>query len=140
MVPPLIFGPIPAFQNVPIMPQYYKPRRFVISGISIGQTTIVTTSVNQDYVIGQQVRLLIPYRYGSTLLNQQTGYVISIPSPNQVEVNIYSVGVDPFINAGLPTQAQILAIGDINTGAINNQGRVNNLTFIPGSFIDISPL
>lgn len=141
--PPLIFGPIAPENNPPINPQYYQPRSFDISNIALGVSTTVTTSVNHDYVIGQLIRLLIPSTYGSFQLNQQQGYVISIPAPNQVVVNIDSShNINAFIaNPSYgPTLPQILALGDINTGVINAQGRSSTGTFIPGSFIDISPL
>lgn len=141
----VITYPIPPYQNVPIEPQFYQPRRFIISAITLGQTTTVTTTVNHDYVLGQLVRLLIPNKYGSRGLNERSGYVISIPAANQVTLDIDSIGVDSFIASPtfLPFQSkivpEILAIGDINTGAINANGRTRNGTFIPGSFIDISP-
>jgi len=136
----VISYPIPAYQNLPIEPQFYQPSRFVISAIALGVTTVVTTTVNNNYVIGQLVRLIIPPSFGTRQLNEQQGYVISIPNPNQVELTIYSVGFDAFINSTATTQAQILAIGDINTGVTNANGRSSTGTFIPGSFINISPV
>lgn len=136
---PVISYPIPAYQNVPIEPQNYQPRRFVISAITLGSTTLVTTTQNMDYVVGQLVRLIIPPSYGSRQLNETQGYVLSIPAPNQVVLSINSASADAFVNSMAPTQAQILAIGDINSGSLNSNGRRNNGTFIPGSFINISP-
>jgi len=136
----VISYPIPPYSNLPINAQYYEPSRFVISAISLGQTTIITTTINNNYVIGQLVRLIIPPSFGTRQLNEQEGYVISIPAANQVELNIYSVGFDLFINSTATTQAQILAIGDINSGTQNSNGRSNTGTFIPGAFINISPL
>jgi hypothetical protein len=138
MHPPLIFGPIPPYSNPPIEPQFYKPSQFFISNITLGQTTTVTTTVNHNYVIGQQVRLLIPGGFGSKGLNEQTGFVLSIPAANQVVLDIFSIGMDPFINATFNTKPQIVAIGDDNSGVINSNGRNATATFIPGSFIDIS--
>ena len=139
-VPPLPGGPIPPYNNPPIEPQNYQPRRFVISSVTLGQTTTVTTVLDMDYVIGQLVRLIIPFSYGCTQLNDKTGYVIAIPAPNQVVVTIdSSKNVDSFISSTATTLPEILAIGDINTGVQNSQGRVNNITYIPGSFINISP-
>lgn len=131
-------GPVPPYTNVPIEPQFYEPSRFVISNITLGITTTVTTSVNHNYVVGQEVRLLIPGSFGTYQLNEQTGIVISIPASNQVELNINSVGFSSFISSSATTQAQILAIGDVNSGVTNASGRSNVGTFIPGSFIDIS--
>lgn len=138
-VPPLIFGPVPPYNNPPIEPQFFQPSVFFISAITLGQTTTVTTTVNNNYVIGQECRLIIPNGYGSRGLNEQTGFVISIPAANQVVLNINSIGIDPFINAGLPTQAQIVAVGDVNSGIISSTGRVLLTTNIPGAFINISP-
>lgn len=132
--------PIPAYQNVPINAQYYQPSRFVISAIALGKTTTITTTSVVNYFIGQLVRLIIPISFGSRQLNEMTGYVISIPSSNQVILSINSSkNVDAFINSSASTKAQILAIGDVNTGAINANGSQNMTTYIPGSFQDISP-
>ena len=140
MYPPLMTGPIALYNNVPIQPQFYQPSQFFISAITLGQTTTVTTSVNNNYVIGQLCRLLVPNGWGSRQLNEQIGYVISIPNPNQVVLNIDSTTADPFVNAGFPTQPQIVAVGDVNTGFINANGMVPLATYIPGSFENISPL
>src|ERR1700691_3913599 len=136
-----IIGPVPPESNPPINPQYYAPNWFNISAIGLGQTTTVTTTVNHNYVIGQLVRLIIPQMYGCRQLNEQTGYVLSIPAANQVVLSIYSQNFDvvtanPTSNT---TQPQILAIGDINNGTSNSSGRSNTGTSIPGSFINISP-
>jgi len=135
----VISYPIPPYSNPPITPQYYQPSRFVISAIKLGQTTTITTTTNMNYVIGQLVRLIIPPTFGSRLLNEQEGYVISIPAENQVILNINSNGSDAFIASSASTQAQILAIGDILTGTVNSAGRTQNITYIPGAFINISP-
>lgn len=143
---PIVTYPTPAYSNPPIEPQYYQPSVFIISAISLGVTTFVTTTINNNYVIGQNVRLLIPNKYGSRGLNEISGLVISLPAYNQVEVNINSIGIDPFIAnpTFLPfesqTLPQIVAIGNICSGSININGRSPQQTFIPGSFINISPL
>ena len=46
------FGPTPAYNNPPIEPQFYQPSRFVISAISNGNPTTVTTSEENNYVVG----------------------------------------------------------------------------------------
>jgi len=136
----VISYPIPPYSNLPIRADFYQPRRFVISNITLGQTTIVTTSVDHDYVIGQEIRLIIPAEFGSYQLNESFGYVLTIPALNQVNISIdSSKNVDSFIAATSNQSPQILAIGDVNTGPINSHGRVQNITYIPGSFINISP-
>lgn len=145
VAPPLVINPTSAYQNPPIEPQFFQPSRFIISAISYGATTIVTTTVNLNYVIGQQVRFVIPQQYGAIELNGQLGYVISLPSASEVEVNIVSNGFTAFNDS--PTFApqnlsppQILAVGEINSGSINSSGRIQNGTYIPGSFLNISPI
>jgi hypothetical protein len=144
MATTVISYPTPPYSNPPIEPQFYMPSRFVITAIAMGTTTIVTTSVNHNYVIGQNVKLLIPQLYGAAPLTGQQGIVISIPSPTQVEIIINSTNYNAFIPTPIPTPVdldvpQIIAIGDINSGITNNQGRTHTGKHIPGSFINISP-
>lgn len=139
--PPLIKGPIAPENNPPIHPEYFKPKEFNISSITNGTTTLVQTTVDHDYVVGQLVRLLISQLFGATQFNEKLGYVISIPSFQEIVIGIDSSYFDLFIpNPTLnTTQPQIVAVGDINTGFINSHGKWINGTFIPGSFRNISP-
>jgi len=142
----VISYPIPAYSNVPINAEYFQPSRFVISAITQGTTTTVTTTQDTNYVIGQLVRLIIPPTYGSRQLNGSEGYILSIPSTNQIVLSIdSSQNVNPFIASSSSDQAQTLAIGDVNSGFISATGRSvptingNTQTGVPGSFINISP-
>lgn len=138
----IIPGPVPAYSNVAIKSTYYQPRRYVISNVTFnGINTTITTSADHDYVVGQNVRLLFPIFYGCTQLNNKEGIVSSIPASNQVVVEIESYDVNAFVSSPsyAPTSAQILAIGDINSGAINSSGRTGLGTYPQGAFINISP-
>lgn len=136
----VISYPIPPWQNVPINADFYEPSQFFISNIALGTTTVVTITANVNYVVGQLVRLIVPTSFGSRQLNNQQAYVLSLPAANQVELDINSsMNVDPFINSSATTKPQIMAIGDINTGAINSSGRRSTGTTVLGSFINISP-
>lgn len=135
-------GPTAPESNPPINPQYYQPSLFDISAISLGTSTTVTTSVDHNYVIGQLCKLLIPPTYGSFQLSGISGYVIAIPAANEVVLNIdSSKNVNNFISNPSygPTKPQIVAVGDINSGQISDSGNVQINTYIPGSFINISP-
>ena len=133
--------PTPPYSNPPITPQYYLPKRFVISNVTLGVTTTVTSATAMDYVVGQLVRLLIPQEFGCFQLNEVQGYVISIPMTTQVVLDINSSqNVNAYIAATSTQEPQIIPVGDVNTGAINSQGRTITGTFVPGSFINISPL
>lgn len=137
----VISYPTPVYQNLPIEPQFYEPSRFVISAITLGKTTIVETTEVNNFPIGQLVRLLIPATYGSYQLNNVTGYVISIPADDQVELSIDSLrNVNAFVIGSGVCQAQIIAVGDINQGTINNNGPIIPDIGIPGAFENISPL
>ena len=131
------------FNNVPLEPQYFSPWKFEIIAIALGAQTIVTMTIpaitQLNYVIGQLVRLLIPVQFGCRQLNQKTGYVIAVTPPNQITLDINSSGGDPFILATARTQAQIVAVGDINSGVISSTGRIIPFVGVPGSFINISP-
>lgn len=134
-----IVGPIAPESNPPINPQYFKPRVFEIEDIDLGETTTVTTTEDHDYELGQVVKLFLPPTYCAGQLNNKTGYVISIPADDEVEITIYSKNADAFNASGLgTTKPQIFPIGDINSGSINGNGRVTS-TLIEGSFINISP-
>lgn len=134
----VITYPVPLYQNVPIAAYNYKPSVFVISAITLGFRTLVTTTINHNYVIGQLVRLLIPNGFGSRQLNEKTGYVVEIPTTTQVIIDLNSSNADPFVNANLNTKAQILPVGDVNSGVLNSNGPKFQLTYIPGSFRNIS--
>ena len=139
--------PIPLYSNVPIRADYFQPSRFVISDMSLGITTTITTTEDMNYVIGQEIRLLIPSSFGCFQLNGKTGFVLDIPATNQITVSIdSSVNVNAFIASSSSLElAQILAIGDINTGYQSNTGPKivttdgNTNVEISGSFINISP-
>lgn len=137
-----ITGPIPPYSNPPINPQFFQPSVFDIASITFGLTTTVEATENMNYVVGQQVRFIIPPTWGARQLNQQTGYVLSLPSATEVVVSINSsVGYDSFtISTNYPQKSQIIAIGDVNSGIISNNGSVISTTNVPGSFINISPL
>lgn len=140
-------GPIAPETNPRIEPLWFLPSNFTITAISQGINTTVTTtsstsapSIN-NFVIGQQVRFTIPKTYGIQEINGQTGYVISVPSSDQVVVNINSTKFSPFIPSPSygPTPPQIAAIGDVNSGPVNTT-TANQQTFISGSFLNVSPV
>lgn len=136
----IISGPVPPYSNPPIKPEYYTPRVNTITALTLGLSTTITMASNNEYEIGQLVRLLIPTGWGSTQLNEKTGYVTQINSATEIVVDIPSnQNVDAFTTGPSTSIPQILGIGDLNNGQINSFGRINNLTYIPGSYRNISP-
>lgn len=140
--PPLMFGPIAPENNPPIHPEFFTPKEFNIASITNGTLTVVTTTVDHDYVVGQLVRLIISQLFGARQFNEQLAYVINIPSTTSVTLALDSSSFDLFIaNPTLDTsQPQIVAVGDVNTGQINQYGPSRTKPWIPGSFRNISPL
>lgn len=134
-----IVGPVALYNNFPINANYYEPSRFEITAITRGRTTTITTSDANNYVVGQQIRVLLPSEFGMYQINNQQGTVISIPASDQVEVTIDSSFYDAYVSATSTNVPQIIAIGDFNSGIIAPAGRVIPSTNIPGSFINISP-
>ena len=64
-----ITGPIALYANLPIEPQFYQPWRFVITAITLGQTTETpVTSTSSVLPVG--------FRLSTTTRN---GGVISVP-------------------------------------------------------------
>lgn len=122
-----------------IFADLYVPFSDIITGITLGATTVITLSVNHRFVVGQEVQIVIPttpyvnttsvwgtyqldsdYVMKTTLIPQQA-YVTAI-SANSITVNINSTGFGAFT---YPTSAQaatgvnfpqVLAIGDQNFG------------------------
>lgn len=138
----VISYPIPVYQNLPIHSEYYQPSVFVIDKVQRGVTTLVTTLLPTNFVIGQEIRLLIPPQFGSIELNGKTGFILSFTSPTIMEVSIDSSrNVTQYNSSAIATiqNPQVVAVGDVNTGATNSTGLRDQGTYIPGSFVNISP-
>lgn len=122
----------------------YYPFTCDISSVSQGLTTTVTTTIDNAFKVGNQVSFRIPPQYGMTQLNGLKGYIISVPSANQIVVNIVSTNFDAF---SVPTvtpptvidPAQVVAIGDSNTGS-QSPGSVYPIpNTIPGAYYNTFP-
>ena len=123
-----------------LFPYLYAPGVSVISSITNGATTTIDTTSAHNFVVGQEVAIRIPTIsgaptvWGETQLNSLPnttipgspiyGYVISVTDYNTVVVNINSSSYTafnsnlPFANVAGATPAQIVAVGDVNTGGV----------------------
>lgn len=128
-------SPATAFVKKVLYPYLYQPGVAFISAITTGTTTTIDTTSAHNFVVGQEVAFRIPSVYGTTQLNSLPntqipgspiyGYVVSVTDYNTVVVNINSTGYTAFnsnqaflaYQAGLQF-AQIVAVGDINTGGV----------------------
>lgn len=138
-----IHGPVSAENNPPIVPQYYRPGVYYITAITRGRETIITTNKANQYVVGQQVRFVIPDTYRMIELNGMQAFIQNIIDTTSFLIRLDSSQYNDFdANPSYgPTRPQVMAIGDINSGVpANASGRTNQGTTPPGAFINTSPL
>ena len=131
----VISYPVPIYQNAAIQSSFYNPNVFEINAITLGFTTTIQFTTDHNFVVGQEVRVLIPDNFGTRGLNQKKGYVISLPETDQITITRSSIGMDAFILASDTTRPQVVAVGDINSGTTNTN-ILSQGTSIPGSFLN----
>ncbi len=128
-------SPAGAYVKKVLYPFLYAPGVCFIEAITTGTTTTVVTTAAHSFVVGQEVAFRVPNEWGTTQLNSlpnnlipgspMYGYVVSVTNATTFVVNINSTGYTAFttnqtvaaIKAGL-SFAQVLAVGDINTGGV----------------------
>lgn len=141
---------IGSFKKV-LCPYLYFPGEAVISGITRGTTTTIDTTTAHNYVVGQEVAFRVPQVWGTYQLNSLPnsqipgspiyGYVIAVTDYNTFVVNIDSSSYSAFVPnqtfAGFPgrTFAQVVAVGDVNTGGV--QISANSALYPPPYFSPI---
>lgn len=117
-----------------LYPYLYFPGQATISAITTGTTTTIDTTAAHNFVVGQQVAFRIPSIWATTQLNSLPnsstpgspvyGYVISVTDYNTFVVGINSSAYTAFNSnvtfAATPgrTFAQVVAVGDVNTGGV----------------------
>jgi len=117
-----------------LYPFLYPPQDNVITAITLGATTSVSTAMYHNFEVGQEIAFRIPSIWGTFQLNSLPdvvipgqpiyGYVVSVTDNWNFVVNINSSAYTAFTTnfvmtastiLGL-TYAQVLAVGDVNTG------------------------
>jgi len=125
-------SPASAFVEKVLYPFLYVPQDNVITAITTGSTTTITTSMYHNFEVGQEVAFRIPNAWGTTQLNSLPnlvipgspvyGYVISVTDNWTFVVNINSSAYTAFTTniavASVPglTFPQVVPVGDVNTG------------------------
>lgn len=128
--------------NNPMPVMFFTPIVCNISAIANGVTTVVTTAINNLFVVGSQVMFQIPQQYGMRQLDQVKGYVIA-QSPTSITVNINSSNFDTFsVPASSPPTviepAQVIPVGTANSGYLCPGGIQPQFMTPPGAFADIT--
>lgn len=135
----------------------YIPELCYITAITKASSAVITTSINHNFVVGQEVGFTVPSAWGMTQIDSETylkssngipqqAYVTAVTA-NTITVNVDSTGFTTFAyptsaTAGLGlTFPQVYALGDQNTGySLNSSGQVpylgvkNGIIGIPGAF------
>lgn len=114
-----------------LYPFLYLPQDNVISGITLGSTTTITTTMYHNFLTGQEVAFRIPIFWGTYQLNSLPnlvipgspiyGYVSSVTDNWTFVITTNSSAYTAFASNPVTTPtnltyAQVLSAGDINTG------------------------
>lgn len=124
--------------NPTCQPENFQPSNFTVYQIDRAREATITTLNNNNFVVGQQVRLNIPRPYGMQQINGQGPLVTSIISPVQFTINLDTRTYDAFVQFPTypgKTPPQVNAIGDQN---LTNSSPLNNGETIEGAFMNIS--
>ena len=109
--------PVPngyAYQN-----PTYQPAMRLITSITQGYPSLVTTSFDHNYQTGDIVRLFIPFGFGMVQADNLVG-TITVTGPTTFAIDIDTYNFDPFVPVPGPTvfpiaQPQVVPIGEINS-------------------------
>lgn len=149
-------GNVGTYRKV-LCPYLYAPGVSIISNITLGATTTVDTTSAHNFVVGQEVAIRVPTISGAptvwgpvelnSLPNNTIpgspiyGYVVAVTDYNTVVVNINSTNFTafnsnlPFANVPGASPAQIVAVGDVNTGGV--QISANSALYPPPYIVPI---
>lgn len=123
---------------MPSLTSQYQPFATGISSITPnGRNSIVTTDVDHGFGIGDEVLFQIPQQWGMIQLNGLSGYVTAATT-DTITVDINTSTFDPFtipVNPLAGSPAQVLPIGDRNTGYQASGYTPPTPITIPGAFI-----
>jgi hypothetical protein len=117
-----------------LYPFLYVPGDNVVSFVTTGTTTTVSTTMYHNFEVGQEIAFRITNPWGTTQLNSLPnllipgspiyGYVTSVTDNWTFVCSINSTGFtafnvnQPFVNYPGEQFPQVVAVGDVNTGGI----------------------
>ena len=120
-------------RRVPFDPRFYPPTRLITS-ISKASSAVIVLSVTHQYVVGQQVRIIVPSAYGMTEMNNQLATITAInTTTNSITVNVDSTNFTTF---AFPTSA--IAATGVNFAQVVPVGEaaVNSTSQPYGNLLD----
>lgn len=111
----------------------------IVAITPMGDQTLVTTDIDNTFVVGNQVQFQIPPQWGMRQLNYMKGYVTSVPDSTDIVVNINTSNFDAFV-VPTPTPgvvldpAQVFLCGNYNNGQLYPSGVPVLPIQIPGAY------
>jgi len=107
------------YRIVPFNPLFYPPYRYICDAQSVGATTVLRLTVPSNYLVGQEVRVLMPDAFGMTQINELVGTVLAVDDTlgNQtITLNIDSSSFDAFdfpqtFTQGIASRAMVVPVG-----------------------------
>lgn len=129
----MIAGTTGSWRKINFDPLFYPRRRF-ITKITAAASAVVTMSVTHGYLVGQQVRLVVPAAYGMVemdgLLGTITAVNTTLASGNTITLNIDSSAFTAFawpLSAAVPfSAAEVVPVGEDSAQALSSS--VNTLS------------
>jgi len=119
-------------------PSIFYPRRRIITEISQAVNAVITTSVDPDYTVGQEVRFNVPAVFGMVEMDGLAGTVIAIGA-HTFTVNINTSAFTAF-DFALPgdvpfTPAEVIPFGEDTGIALTNNENILADSTINESYI-----
>jgi len=103
---------------------FYPRRRFITTIIPVGAEAQVSTSVDDEYTVGQEVRFNVSAAFGMTEIDGLSGTITTIVAPNLFRVNIdvstFTAFAFPTAAAVPFTPAEVIPLGEDTAIALNN--------------------
>lgn len=105
-----------SYRIVPYQPMFYPPYRYITKMSSSGSNTLITLSVTHEYLVGQEVRVIVPVSptsttkpsgpFGMPEINGLQGTIVAIDTAaNTITLDIDSSAFTAF---SFPTVAQLV--------------------------------
>jgi hypothetical protein len=95
----------------------YQPAMRIITDITRGPTTTITTSPDHDYVTGLIVRLYVPRNYGMIQINNFVG-IITVLSSDSFSMVLDTTTYDSFLAPASPPYyretALVVPVGNVD--------------------------
>lgn len=123
-----------------IPPVEWVPEARIITGISVANPAVVTTSVPHGYQIGGKVRLNVPANFGMSQINGQLATIVGIPSANSFTTDINSSSFTAFAfpqqaPAFASSYAQSVPVGEVNASFLSAEANLATKGIILGTSV-----